>query len=58
MKRAMLLLASVLALAACAGRHELAMPGGDWRQLNAGKWTAQQNDLTTSPASRPPAGPI
>jgi hypothetical protein len=58
MQRAMLLLASALALSACASQHELAMPGGDWHQLNAGKWAAQENDLTTPPSAGRPAGPI
>jgi hypothetical protein len=50
--RAILMLLSALALSACASGYELAMPSGDWHQLNAGKWTAHENDLTTPP---PPA---
>jgi hypothetical protein len=46
--RAILLL-SLLALGACADGHKLAMPSGDWHQINAGKWTAQPNDLTDPP---------
>lgn len=47
--RAILILLSALALSACASGHELAMPSGDWHQLNTGKWTANENDLTSPP---------
>ena len=45
----LLIILSILALSACASGTELAMPSGDWHQLNAGKWTATVNDLTTPP---------
>jgi hypothetical protein len=47
--RPIIILLSVLALSACASGTELAMPSGDWHQLNAGKWAASPNDLTTAP---------
>jgi hypothetical protein len=47
--RPIIILLSILALSACASGSELAMPSGAWHQLNPGKWTASQNDLTTPP---------
>lgn len=48
--KAILFLASVLALSACASAHQLAMPDGGWHHMNPGKWTYQENALTSPPS--------
>ena len=44
-----ILVLSLLVLGACASGRELAMPSGDWHQINVGKWSAGPNDLTDPP---------
>ncbi|MDO9712349.1 hypothetical protein [Paracraurococcus lichenis] len=49
-----LLIVTALLLAACSSskdRPALVTPGGDWRQLNAGQWAWNGNEI-----ARPPLG--
>ncbi|MDO9712812.1 hypothetical protein [Paracraurococcus lichenis] len=47
-----LLIATSLLLAACSAskdRPALVTPGGAWRQLNAGQWAWQGNEIASPP---------
>jgi hypothetical protein len=43
-------IAIMLSLSACASQKELAMPKGEWRPLNVGKWEFNPNNLIAPPS--------
>ena len=51
MRRVLLSLAILAALAACAGGEPLPVAQGTWRQLNVDYWTATPADLNSQLAS-------